>query len=78
LKIGPVSGGQVEAATSTSAVPPIRPFSNYSSSIDADCPHAAWNIKKVYTTRRGTRYMETKALEMNQIVIGDAFRIDSS
>ena len=59
-------------------MPPIHPFSNYISVIDAGFLWAARNSRKASTTRRGTRCREMKALEMNPIVIGGAFRVDSS
>jgi hypothetical protein len=59
-------------------VPPIRQFSNYLFVIDAGFLQAARSSRKAPTTRHGTRCRETKALEMNPIVIGGAFRIDSS
>jgi hypothetical protein len=65
-------------AKSAFPVPPIHPFSNYISVIDAGFLQAVRNSRKAPTTRHGTRCREMKALEMNPIVIGDAFRIDSS
>jgi len=65
-------------AKSAFPVPPIHPFSNSISVIDAGSLQAARNSRKAPTTRRGTRCRETKALEMNPIVIGGAFRVDSS
>jgi len=59
-------------------VPLIRPLLNCLSVIDAGCPQAGRSSRKAFTTKRGTRCREMKALEMNPIVIGDAFRIDCS
>lgn len=59
-------------------MPPIHPFSNYISVIDAGFLRAARNSRKAFTTKRGIRCREMKALEMNPIVIGYAFRIDCS
>jgi hypothetical protein len=58
-------------------VPPIRPFPYPLSAIDASCPPAALLSRKALITRHGTRYRETKALDMIPIVIGGAFRADS-
>jgi hypothetical protein len=65
-------------AKSAFPVPPIHPFSNSISVIDAGFLQTARNSRKAPTTRHGTRCRETKALEMNPIVIGGAFRVDSS
>jgi len=61
-----------------SPVPPIRPFPNQLSVIDAGCPPTALLSKKAPITRHGTRCRETKALDMIPIVIGGAFRADPS
>ena len=58
-------------------MPPIPPFPYQLSAIDAGCPPAATLSRKAPITRRGTHFRETKALEMNPIVIGGAFRIDT-
>ena len=59
-------------------MPPICPFSNPLSAIDASCPPAALLSIKALITRHGTRFRETKALDMIPIVIGGAFKADPS
>jgi hypothetical protein len=59
-------------------VPPIRPIPHHLSATVAGCLQAARISRKVSNTRRGTRYRVMKVLDMNPIVIGGAFRVDSS
>jgi hypothetical protein len=67
-----------KAALKASPVPPILPFSNNISAIDAGCPPAALLSRKALITRHGTPYRETKALDMIPIVIGGAFSVGPS
>ena len=63
-----------QAVLRSSPAPPIRPFPNPISVTDSRCPQAALNSRVAFTTRRGIRYRETKALDTAPIVIGGAFR----
>lgn len=65
-------------AKSAFPVPLFHSFSNYLSVIDAGYLQAALSTRKAPTIRRGTLCREMKALEMKPIVIGRAFRTDSS
>ena len=63
-----------KAVLRSSPAPPIRPLPNPISITDPRCPQAALNSREAFTTRRGIRCRETKALDTVPIVIGGAFR----